>query len=74
MNVLINLEMARESDFGKLLARLPGMDDESLLVVWTMVERQEPEAQQRSFWVALPEQLETGGRASENRKVTSACL
>jgi hypothetical protein len=43
-----------------MLARLPGVGEEQLLVVWTMVERWEPEAAAAAFWRALPDQLGTG--------------
>jgi hypothetical protein len=35
--LLITYETARESDLGKALARIPGLGDEALAVVWTMV-------------------------------------
>jgi hypothetical protein len=68
---LITTSTAASGDLGKMLARLPGMGEEQVLVVWTMVERWEPEAAAAAFWRALPDQLGTGGGFSDAGGQTS---
>ena len=45
---------------GKVLQRIPGLSHEAAAVVWTMVERQDPESTLSHFWRALPQHLGTG--------------
>jgi hypothetical protein len=59
-HLLITYETATQSDFGQALSRLPGLDDETLAVVWTMVERWDDDSASRHFWAALPDAFNTG--------------
>lgn len=38
-----------------------GLDPETLAVLWTMVDRHEPESPHAPFWAALPPHFGTGG-------------
>ncbi|KXZ49282.1 hypothetical protein GPECTOR_22g876 [Gonium pectorale] len=58
--LLISYDTARESDLGKVLAALPlGLGDDSIALIWSCVERREPEAEHAPFWAALPERFAT---------------
>lgn len=57
---LITYATAASSDLGAALARLPGMDEETLAVIWTMVERWDGDAGAAPFWRALPARFGTG--------------
>ncbi|KAI8476323.1 MAG: hypothetical protein J3K34DRAFT_516733 [Monoraphidium minutum] len=58
--LLITYETAAASDFGRALARIPGLDEEAAALIWTMVERHDPEAEAAPFWAALPPRFCTG--------------
>jgi len=62
-SLLITYKSAKESSLGQALSRIPGLDDESLAVVWAMVERhdRDEDAAAAPFWAALPERFCTGG-------------
>lgn len=60
LQLLITYQTAAESDFGRALSRLPGLDPETLAVLWTMVDRHEPESPHAPFWAALPPHFGTG--------------
>lgn len=60
-SLLITYNTAKASDFGRAVSGLPGMDDESCSVLWTMVERHDEDSSHRPFWEALPQEFETGG-------------
>lgn len=64
-SLLISYETAKSSDFGKCLARIPGLDDESLAVVWTMVDRWDDESPHAPFWASLPSAIGTGLSADD---------
>lgn len=57
--LLITAETARSSDFGQALQRLP-LDEQSLLLLWIMVERHDADAQHAALWRALPQEIHTG--------------
>ena len=59
-DLLITYETARRSDFGAALARIPGLGDDALALIWTMVERHDEEAAAAPFWAALPARFCTG--------------
>lgn len=49
-----------------------GLDPETLAVLWTMVDRQEPESPHAPFWAALPPHLCTGGADNGLSKTPAA--
>lgn len=51
---IINYASARRSDFGRALAKIPGLDDESLALLFTMADRHDPDSPYAPFWRALP--------------------
>ncbi|KAG2436622.1 hypothetical protein HYH02_011557 [Chlamydomonas schloesseri] len=66
MELLISYESAKESDLGKVLAALPlGLGDDSIALIWTCVERHEPEAAAAAWWASLPQRFATVLSASD---------
>lgn len=57
--LLITAETAKCSEFGQALLRLP-IDEQSLLLLWLMVERHDAESTHAPFWRALPTSFCTG--------------
>ncbi len=46
-----------------MLCALPlGLDDDSIALIWTCVERREPEAEAAPFWASLPQRFATRER------------
>jgi hypothetical protein len=49
-----------------MLLRAPlGVGDDTLALVWTMVERHEPESAYQPFWASLPQRFGTGECAAQ---------
>ncbi len=40
---------------GAVLRRIPGLDEESAAVLWTMVDRRDAESPHAAFWASLPQ-------------------
>ncbi|KAG2443768.1 hypothetical protein HXX76_002112 [Chlamydomonas incerta] len=58
--LLISYETAKESDLGKVLTALPlDLGDDSVALIWTCVERREPEAAAAAWWASLPQRFAT---------------
>lgn len=64
-SMLINYQTARESDFGKALCQLPDLGDETIAVIWTMVDRHDDESTHTAFWSSLPSAIGTGLSADD---------
>ncbi|GFR47496.1 hypothetical protein Agub_g9225, partial [Astrephomene gubernaculifera] len=59
-DLLISYDTAKQSDLGKVLCALPlGLSDDSIALIWSCVERREPEAEAAPFWAALPDRFAT---------------
>ena len=43
-----------------MLTHIPGLSNEAITVIWTMVERNDHESAFRPFWDSLPSELHTG--------------
>eukprot|EP00798_Chlamydomonas_sp_ICE-L_P010016 gene10016-7903_t len=59
-SLLISYKTAKESDLGAVLQRLPGLGEEAIALIWTMVERREPESPFAAYWASLPDHFGTG--------------
>ena len=51
---------------GPVLAQFSQLSDDSIAVIWTMVDRHDPESKWESFWLSLPEELHSGLSMSDN--------
>ena len=58
--LLIHSGTALASDLGQAIARVPGVDDDTVKLLWTMAERHDSESQCASFWQTLPTNIVTG--------------
>ncbi len=47
---------------GSALKQLPGLDPDNILIIWTMVERHDPDSFWTPFWCHLPDHFNTGAR------------
>lgn len=63
----ITYATARESSLGVALRRIPGLQlhEETLALLWTMVERHDDESPHSAFWASLPQRLYTGLTVSD---------
>ncbi|KAK9811450.1 hypothetical protein WJX72_004089 [[Myrmecia] bisecta] len=69
-SLLISEELVAGSDLGQALAAIPGLQPETAALIWTMVERADPESQFAPFWRSLPAAFNTGlGVSSDLLKV-----
>lgn len=50
---------------GRALSAMPGLHEEMLLLLWTMVERHVTDSPLQPFWAALPQAITTGLSADE---------
>lgn len=59
-----------------MLKRIPGLDDESAAVIWTILDRCDPVSPHASFWSSLPSSFGTalGVKESVLRKHLKGCL
>ena len=57
---LIYDETVRETDLGRMLAVLPGLSTDNLLIVFTLCDRFDPDSQWAPFWQSLPDAFYTG--------------
>lgn len=51
---------------GPVLMQFPQLADDSIAVIWTMVERHDTDSQWAPFWQSLPQTLHSGLSMSEN--------
>ncbi|KAL0018977.1 hypothetical protein WJX79_002006 [Trebouxia sp. C0005] len=58
--LLITEDTAKESDLGPALMQFTQLGGDSIAVIWTMVERHDPDSQWAAFWQSLPETLHSG--------------
>ena len=58
--LLIHSGTALASDLGQAIARVPGVDDDTVKLLWTMAERHDSESPSASFWRSLPADILTG--------------
>mgnify|MGYP001807373957 CR=1 FL=1 len=53
-----------------MLTALPlGLGDDSVALIWTCVERREPEAPAAAWWASLPQRFSTGRAQSSQVKM-----
>mmetsp|Transcript_16555 Transcript_16555/g.31926 ORF Transcript_16555/g.31926 Transcript_16555/m.31926 type:complete len:532 (+) Transcript_16555:68-1663(+) len=58
--LLIHKELARASEWGQaLLTAVAGVDDDTLAVLWTIHERNDPDSTYAPFWASLPPRFDT---------------
>lgn len=50
---------------GPVLTQFPQLADDSIAVIWTMVERHDEESPTAPFWRSLPSQLHSGFSMSD---------
>uniref|UniRef100_A0A7S0UNM8 SET domain-containing protein n=1 Tax=Polytomella parva TaxID=51329 RepID=A0A7S0UNM8_9CHLO len=54
-SAVMSVEDIKKTDFGRLLAKIPAnLSDDSIALIWTMVERWEDESSLKSLWNSLP--------------------
>jgi len=58
--LLIHSGTALASDLGQAIAHVPGVDDDTVKLLWTMAERHDSETQCAPFWRSLPTDIVTG--------------
>ncbi|DBA78746.1 TPA: hypothetical protein ACH3X1_008655 [Trebouxia sp. C0004] len=58
--LLITEDTAKQSDLGPALLQFAQLGGDSIAVIWTMVERHDPDSQWVAFWQTLPETLHSG--------------
>lgn len=51
---------------GPVLMQFPQLGDDSIAVIWTMVERHDADSPRAPFWQSLPQQLHSGLSMSES--------
>lgn len=51
---------------GPVLMQFPQLGDDSIAVIWTMVERHDAESPRAPFWQSLPGQLHSGFSMSDS--------
>lgn len=51
---------------GPVLTQFPQLADDSIAVIWTMVERHDEESPRAPFWQSLPSQLHSGFNMSDS--------
>ena len=61
-SLLINSDTALASDLGRAIASVPGVDDDTVKLLWTMAERHDRESPRAPFWQSLPATMVTGVR------------
>ena len=54
------IEKSLASWQGPVLMQFPQLGDDSIAVIWTMVERHDAESPRAPFWLSLPQQLHSG--------------
>eukprot|EP00884_Botryococcus_braunii_P010044 jgi/Botrbrau1/19040/Bobra.0100s0067.1 len=59
-NLIISHASAAASDIGSAVASIPGVHPESISLIYTMVDRHDPDSPFAPFWVSLPPFLLTG--------------
>lgn len=50
---------------GPVLTQFPQLADDSIAVIWTMVDRHDEESPRAPFWQSLPSQLHSGFAMSD---------
>lgn len=58
-DLLIHGGTAGSSDLGRAIAAT-GTDSDTLKLLWSCVERHEPNSQHAAFWQSLPPRIDTG--------------
>ena len=51
---------------GPVLTQFPQLADDSIAVIWTMVERHDKESPRAPFWQSLPNELHSGFSMSDS--------
>ena len=58
--MLIHSGTALASDLGQAIARVPGVDHDTVKLLWTMAEMHDSDSPLASFWQSLPGDIVTG--------------
>lgn len=57
---LIYEDTVKNTDLGRMLAAVPGLTVDNLLIIYTMIDRFDPESVWAQFWASLPTTYGTG--------------
>lgn len=63
--LIISDDVILRTDLALALLQISAVDAESVKLIWTMVDRHDPDSHFAAFWQALPLAIETGLTASE---------